>query len=243
MFPTCLVEYQNPAIGQDLVKVYERNGIECSPAGRAGLLRRAVAAQRRRRRASRRPRSRTSKAAGRRGRRTGDDIVVPQPTCGYVLKKDYLDYVGGPDADLVAAHTYDAAEYLMKLHKGEGTALDTDFRGDVPADDHLPRALPPPGPEHRPEEPRPHEAHRRQGHAGAECSGIDGTWGLRAENAELSRPDRPEAGRRASSEAGGEVVAGDCHLANSAIVEQTGRAPLHPLQVVARAYGIPPRTR
>ena len=30
VFPTCLVEYQNPAIGQDLVKVYERNGIECS---------------------------------------------------------------------------------------------------------------------------------------------------------------------------------------------------------------------
>ena len=34
LFPTCLVEYQNPAIGRDLVKVYERNGIECSlPAG------------------------------------------------------------------------------------------------------------------------------------------------------------------------------------------------------------------
>ena len=36
-----------------------------------------------------------------------------------------------------------------------------------------------------------------------------------------------------------EVVAGDCHLANGAIIEQTGRVPLHPLQVIARAYGIP----
>ncbi len=27
--------------------------------------------------------------------RKGNDIVVPQPTCGYVLKKDYPDYVGG----------------------------------------------------------------------------------------------------------------------------------------------------
>ena len=26
-------------------------------------------------------------------------------------------------------HTYDAAEYLMKVHKGEGTSLDTDFTG------------------------------------------------------------------------------------------------------------------
>ena len=27
--------------------------------------------------------------------RTGTDIVVPQPTCSYIIKKDYLDYVGG----------------------------------------------------------------------------------------------------------------------------------------------------
>ncbi|NBV03750.1 MAG: Fe-S oxidoreductase, partial [Acidimicrobiia bacterium] len=30
VFPTCLVEYQETSIGKDLVKVYERNGIECS---------------------------------------------------------------------------------------------------------------------------------------------------------------------------------------------------------------------
>ena len=36
VFPTCLVEYQEPEIGQDLVKVYERNGIECSLADGAG---------------------------------------------------------------------------------------------------------------------------------------------------------------------------------------------------------------
>ena len=34
----------------------------------------------------------------------GEDVtvVVPQPTCGYILKKDYVDYVGGPDAELVS---------------------------------------------------------------------------------------------------------------------------------------------
>ena len=36
VFPTCLVEYQQPQIGHDLVKVYERNGIECSLAAGAG---------------------------------------------------------------------------------------------------------------------------------------------------------------------------------------------------------------
>jgi Fe-S oxidoreductase len=40
-------------------------------------------------------------------------------------------------------------------------------------------------------------------------------------------------------DAGGDVVAGDCHLANTAINEQTGRKPVHPLQMIARAYGIP----
>ena len=43
--------------------------------------------------------------------------------------------------------------------------------------------------------------------------------------------------------AGGDVVAGDCHLANTAITEQTDLKPLHPLQVVARAYGIPEEPR
>jgi len=28
-------------------------------------------------------------------------------------------------------------------------------------------------------------------------------------------------------------------LANGAIAEETGRTPVHPLQVIARAYGIP----
>src|SRR5204863_2955085 len=30
IFPTCLVEYQATGVGKDTVKVYERNGIECT---------------------------------------------------------------------------------------------------------------------------------------------------------------------------------------------------------------------
>ena len=39
--------------------------------------------------------------------------------------------------------------------------------------------------------------------------------------------------------AGNEVVCGDCHLANGAIRQETGIAPVHPMQLMARAYGIP----
>jgi Fe-S oxidoreductase len=155
-----------------------------------------------------------------------------------VLKKDYVDYVGSDDARLVAEHTFDAAEYLMRIHKDEGTSLDTEFTGFVPSTVTY----------HTP-------CHLKAQNIGLksrdlikltgakvklvqQCSGIDGMWGLRAENAELSMP----IGRKLAEEiqrAGGDVVAGDCHLANTAINEQTGEEPLHPLQLLARAYGIP----
>jgi Fe-S oxidoreductase len=234
LFPTCLVEYQAPAVGRDLVRVYERNGIECevaypgccgAPYLHSGDIERfeKVAAA-------------NVKALAALAR-DGTDIVVPQPTCGYVLKKDYVDYVPGPDADAVARHTYDAAEYLMKLHKA-GSSLDLDFPGDVPETITY----------HTPCHLRAQNIGLRSRDlmklTGAKvtlvqrCSGIDGLWGLREENTDLSLAVSAKLGEEIGR-AGGEVVAGDCHLANTAITEQTGRLPLHPIQVMARAYGIP----
>ncbi|HEV8298382.1 MAG TPA: heterodisulfide reductase-related iron-sulfur binding cluster [Acidimicrobiales bacterium] len=241
LFPTCLVEYQNVGVGHDTVKVYERNGIECTvpgglsccgaPALHQGdvdtfreLGRKNVAALAR---------------AVRDGDAAGDDvrIVVPQPTCSYILKKDYVDYIGGADAELVASRTRDVAEYLWEVHKGEGTEFDTTFAGEVPATTTY----------HAP-------CHLRAQNIGlksrdllkltgtkltlvAECSGIDGTWGMRAENLEISRgvaKKMADAMARADSE----TIAGDCTLANGGIVLETGRIPLHPMQQLARAYGI-----
>jgi Fe-S oxidoreductase len=235
VFPTCLVEYQQPSIGHDLVKVYERNGIECSLADGAGCcgapwLHSGDVAQ-------------FTKVAEKNVKvlaatvRRGNDIVVPQPTCGYVLKKDYIDYVGGSDAQLVAEHTYDAAEYLMKVHKADGTTLDTDFPGSVPATVtyHTPCHL-----KAQNVGLKSRDLIKLTGAKVAlaqQCSGIDGMWGLRAENTGISVPIAHKLAdqiRRADSE----VIAGDCHLANTAIAEQTGRQPLHPLQLIARAYGI-----
>ncbi len=235
VFPTCLVEYQQPQIGHDLVKVYERNGIECSLVGGATCcgapwLHSGDVDQ-------------FTKVATKNvavlaaAVRKGHDVVVPQPTCGYVLKKDYMDYVGGADAELVASRTYDASEYLMNVHKAEGTSLDIEFEGFVPATITY----------HTP-------CHLKAQNIGLksrdllkltgakvklvqQCSGIDGMWGLRAENGDISIP----IARKLADEihaAGGDVVAGDCHLANTAINEQTGEEPLHPLQLIARAYGI-----
>ncbi len=237
VFPTCLVEYQAPEVGHALVKVYERNGVECSLAQGASccgapFLHSGDV-------------DKFTKVAAKNVRilaqevRKGNDIVVPQPTCGYVLKKDYVDYVGGPDATLVAEHTFDAAEYLIKLHKDETKTLDINFTGYVPETITY----------HTPCHLRAQEIGLKSRDlmklTGAtiklvqQCSGIDGMWGLRAENAALSIPHAETLGAEILK-AQGEVVAGDCHLANTAITEQTELTPLHPLQVVARAYGIPP---
>ena len=237
VFPTCLVEYQDPGIGQDLIKVYERNGIECSLAGEvsccgAPFLHSGDV-------------DTFTKVAKKNVKmladevRAGNEIVVPQPTCGYVLKKDYVDYVGGADATLVAENTYDAAEYLIRLHKTDGKWLDLNFTGEIPETITY----------HTP-------CHLRAQNIGLksrdlmkltgakiklvqQCSGIDGMWGLRAENVHLSIPIAEKLGQMIN-DAQGDVVAGDCHLANTAINEQTGKQAYHPLQVIARAYGIKP---
>lgn len=246
VFPTCLVEYQDTQVGKDLVRVYERNGVECRlPEGQiccgAPLLHQGDVEGFR---ANARRNIATLSSFLRQARGRGEDVtvVVPQPTCGYVLKKDYVDYVGGPDAELVAAHTKDAAEFLMDVHKADkaegGTGLDADFTGPVPATTTY----------HAP-------CHLRAQNIGlrsrdlikltgtkitvvAECSGIDGTWGLRASNVEIARKVATKMAndiRKADSEA----VAGDCSLANGGIVLETGAQPQHPLSLVARAYGIP----
>ncbi|HUZ20788.1 MAG TPA: heterodisulfide reductase-related iron-sulfur binding cluster [Acidimicrobiales bacterium] len=236
VFPTCFVEYMEPAIAKDLVRVYERNEIACSlPEGtrccgapwlHGGDVEHFSAAARR------------NVAALAREVRAGRDVIVAQPTCGYVIRRDYPIYAAGPDAELVASHTFDAAEYLVNMHRREGGAIDTDFTGPVPEKVAYHLAC--------------HLRAQNVGFRGRDliqltgatvtlverCSGIDGTWGYREENYELARKvARPLV--RELQAAGAEAICGDCHLANTAILQETGSRPVHPLQLVARAYGIP----
>lgn len=233
LFPTCLVEYQAPHIGRALVSVYEHNGVGCElPEGLvccgmpwldAGDVERFVQA------AEHNVEVLKEHVDG------GRNVVVPQPTCAYVLKKEYPDYVGTEAARAVAGATRDAEEFLVERHRAG--RLDTSFRGQC-YDTITWHAA----------------CHGRAQHMGAparellaltgaridvveRCSAIDGTWGLRAENVSLARKvAAPLFHAIGTSDA--ELVAGDCHLANTAIEEGSGRRPVHPLQVLARAYGI-----
>jgi glycerol-3-phosphate dehydrogenase subunit C len=241
IFPTCFVEYMDPAVGQDIVRVYEHNGVDCQlPSGTkccgAPWLHTGNVAQ--------------FEAAARRNVealaaevKAGRDIVVAQPTCAYVIKKDYPIYVKGDDAAVVAAHTYDPAEYLIKRQRDADDAftLRTEFPGRQ--DGSVPDAV------------TYHVAcHLQAQNAGLKgrdllklagvrctlvqrCSGIDGTWGYRAENYELARQVAAPMTREIGA-AGNDVVCGDCHLANGAILEETGTKPSHPMQLMAKAYGL-----
>jgi glycerol-3-phosphate dehydrogenase subunit C len=257
VFPSCRVEYHDVETGKDLVAVFEHNGIACTATGacccgapwlHAGDAARFTAVAN--------ANVRTLAAEIRAG---GAAVVVPEPSCGYVLRHDYVvhcDPDHRADAELVAAHTRDAAEHLLRLHAatdehGDGHAeggvggaaagLRTDFTGEVAEQVtyHAPCLL------------RAQDvglaARDLLELTGArvevvqECAGIGTTWGLRAGNEHLSVPIAARLAERIDLAGAGRVgvVAGDCSWANAAIAEQTGVAPAHPLSILARAYGIP----
>ncbi len=244
VFPTCFVEYMEPSIGQDLVKIYERNGVDCSvPEGtkccgapwlHAGDVK-----------AFTRAAARNVAVLADEVRR-GKEVVVAQPTCGYVVRNDYPIYLAhapsAADAELVAAHTVDPAEHLVALSREEGSGFDDSFpgreRGQVP--DRVTYHV---------------ACHLQALQVGLKsrdllklagiradlvqrCSGIDGTWGYRAANYELARKVAGPLKREVEA-AGNAVVCGDCLLANGSIEQETGTKPLHPIQLFARACGIP----
>jgi Fe-S oxidoreductase len=230
LFATCSVEYYETATGRAAVRVLERNRVDVSlPAQRCcgmpyldggavdeakALIRENVA---------------SLAAAVREGR----EIVVPGPTCSYMLKQEYPWLDGSDDAKLVAANTRDLFEYLAKLHAaGE---LDTNFSRPIGAVTyHVPC----------------HLRAQNIGHKSADvlraipgasvgvvekCSAVDGTWGFKKEYYELSMQLAKPLFDAVST--GGPVAATDCPLAALQIQQGTGRKPKHPIEVLALAYG------
>jgi Fe-S oxidoreductase len=234
LFPTCLVEYQEPAVGKAAVAVLERNGFACElPEGQVccGMPWLDAGDAERFRAAAQRNVDVLLPAV-----ESGRSIVALQPTCAYTLKDEYPAFLGTEAARKVSAATFDAAELLMNAHRGEHK-LDTNFEGKTYETITWHAAC-----HYRAQQMGPRSSQLMQ-LTGAKvqmverCSAIDGTWGLRAENYEMARRiAKPLMERVRESDA--ELVAGDCQLANVAIEEGSGKRPIHPLQVLARAYGI-----
>jgi glycerol-3-phosphate dehydrogenase subunit C len=232
LFHTCSVEYYEPATGRAAVRVLERNRVDvrvppqrcCGmPYLDGGAVDEAKALIR--------DNVKSLAAAV----REGCEIVVPGPTCSYMLKQEYPWLDGSADTKLVAENTRDLFEYLARLQAaGE---LDTNFTRPVGAVTyHVPC----------------HLRAQNIGHKSADvlraipgasvnavekCSAVDGTWGFKKEYYELSlKVAKPLFD--AITGAGAPTAATDCPLAALQIEQGTGKKPKHPIEVLASAYGL-----
>jgi FAD/FMN-containing dehydrogenase/Fe-S oxidoreductase len=170
--------------------------------------------------------------------RQGYEIVCTEPTAALCLSHEYPHLVDDDDVRLVAEHTHEACDYLWRLH--QGGKLELNFRPlNVVVGYHLPchlRAL---------EVGTPGEnllklikgVNVRRIERG--CSGMAGTFGLKREN------------YRASLRAGWGLISGmrdpmiqvgttECSSCKIQMEQGTTKPTIHPLKILALAYGLMP---
>ncbi len=231
LFGTCFVEYSEAETARAALQVLEHNGCSAiyrytaccgAPFLHGGDLESA------RRNAERV----TADLVG--WAREGVPIVVPGPTCSYQLKNEFPALLGSEAAREVAAATHDLGEYLWKL-RAEGR-LKREFPAPLGrVGYHLPCHLKAQNVGFR--------SRQLLKLAGADvemfelCSGVDGTWGMKARWYEesLKIADRLADAIR---EAKPERVATDCPLAALRIEERTGLRAVHPIVLLREAYGL-----
>ncbi len=230
LFTTCFVEYYNPGVARDAVAVYARSGVALTcpkqnccgmPALESGDVELA------KKLAEANVESLLPSVE------QGKKIVAINPTCSYMLRKEYGELVGSEAARRVGAATMDLNEFLFELKK-EGK-FNRDFQstpGRVAY--HLACHL-------KAQNIGFRSRDMMKLIPGAEiemvqqCSGHDGTFAMKKEFFPLSML----AGKKAfdeMSEAKGDVMATDCPMAAIQFDQALGTRPIHPIQVLARAY-------
>lgn len=234
-FATCLVNYQHPEVGQSAVAVLEHHGVRVEipkrevccgmPALDGGDMERAQGL------------AQQNVQALLPMVRQGMRILIPEPTCGFMVKKEYPVILGTPEAQEVASAALDLGEYLAQRVKTH--TLREDFSGAWPEEIlyHVP-------------------CHLRAQNMGVpvadvlsilpgthieavtRCSGMDGTWGMKAGNFERSMDVARRLLNRIGEASSETSVCSDCALAGLQIEQGTGRKVRHPVEVLARAYGL-----
>ena len=231
LFYTCSVQWNEPQVGRAAVEVLEHNGVtvyapelKCCgmPALDGGDVPRATA------------------WAGKDVEillpyvKAGCDIVCPGPTCSYMLKHEWKEYLGTEEAAQVAAASYDLMEYLHAMGKRGELALDfTSEVGEIGY--HVPCHL-----KIQKIGFRSRDMLKKLPGAKVKlvdkCSCMDGTWGMKKEYYDLSKkwakPMLDELPREP-----GATLSSDCLIAKLQIEEGTGKAVKHPIEIVWASYG------
>lgn len=236
LFATCYCNYNEPQIGEDLVKIFEFNGIEVILAGQercCGMPKLevgdldAVA----RAKAFNIPVLDDLVA-------DGWDIVAPVPSCVLMFKQELpMMFPDDQQVARVARSMFDPFEYLMSRHKAG--KLNTGFKQSLGKIAY-----------HAP-------CHLRVQNIGMKtrdmlqlvpdtevelierCSGHDGTYAVKSEFHEASmKICRPVAVRVEKAQA--EYFSSDCPMAGHQIENGLERVkqPVHPLSLLRMAYGL-----
>ncbi len=237
VFSTCYVNYNEPAIGHDLLAVLAHNGVPTElvekeaccgmPKLELGDLESVEQSK-----------ARNIPALARLAR-AGYAILTPVPSCTLMFKQELpLMFPDDEDVKAVAKAVFDPFEYLVLRNK-EGL-LKTDFRNGLGRVAY-----------HAP-------CHLRVQNIGLKtrellemipgtqvttverCSGHDGTWGVKTEFFEQSmKIGRPVF--RLMAEARPDYVSSDCAIAARHIEQGMGgttAAKRHPISLLRLAYGI-----
>jgi glycerol-3-phosphate dehydrogenase subunit C len=168
----------------------------------------------------------------------GIPIVGTPGSCIMALKSDYEHILGMNDDQTkkVAAGVWDICEFLSMLH-GEGR-LKTDFQ---PIERQVPY--------HAPCQLKAHGIGRpaldvldlipglRAIEMDAECCGIAGTYGYKVEKRQIAEDVGAHLFARIR-ESGSDMVVCDTETCRWQIAQMTGTRVVHPIELIAQAYGI-----
>jgi Fe-S oxidoreductase len=228
LFYTCSVQWNEPRVGRCAVEVLEHNGIRVEipelrccgmPALDGGDVARAADA------------ARHDVSILRPYVEAGCDVVSPGPTCSFMMKREWPDYLGSSEARAVAARAFDLMEYLWKLRK-EGR-LREDFTHEVgEVGYHVPCHL-----KVQKIGFRSRDILKKLPGAQVtmvdQCSCMDGTWGMKTGNYATSKE---RAGKLLDGLGEAPTLSSDCLIAKLQIEEGKGRPVVHPIELVWKAY-------
>ena len=230
LFPTCFVNYYNPAPGKAAIEVFAKNrcAVKCPkqnccgmPALDSGDVEFA------------RKEARANVDSMLPLVREGYKIAAINPTCSLMMRQEYPNLLAGDDVKEFAAAIVDSHELLYRLRRaGKFTTEFQSTPGTVAY--HVPCHL-------KAQDIGLRSRDLMRQIPGVEvvtvdaCTAHDGTWAMKKEFFALSMKwgEKAFSGMR---EAGARVMATDCPLAAVQIQQATGVRPIHPIEVLARAY-------
>lgn len=236
-FVDLYANYFDPEIGRALGEILQQNGIGLyvpSSQSSSGITRLTTGDVRSARKFARKNVRLLADAV-----RQGYQILATEPSALLCLKHEYPNLLDDEDAHLVAENSFEACEYLWDLH--EAGELDRDFSEiECRIAYHQPCHL-------RVLDPRccaPKLLSLIPGinieNINAGCSGMAGSWGLQRKNYRNSlRIGWPLISKMRSARVS--IATTECSACKMQIEHGSDRKTLHPLKIVAHAYGRMPK--